>query len=120
MSVTLPLRPDLANYQFQVELDAVTYGFRLFWNERDPSWVFDITDVSGNEIVSGVKVVVGFPLAKRFAHLALPPGVLIAFDTSGMHQDPGGPVVTSTGDLTSDLGNRVQILYFPASVFASS
>jgi hypothetical protein len=121
MSVLLPLRPDLANYSFQVELDSVTYGFRFFWNERDPAWVFSITDVNGNELASGIKVAVSWPLAKRFSYnTALPPGLLVALDTSGMHQDPGGPTVTATGDLTSDLGNRVQILYFPVSTFKAA
>src|SRR4029077_4906590 len=116
MPITLPLRPDLANYQFQIQLDSVTYGFRFFWNERDPSWVMSITDVSGNELISGVKVVVHWPLGKIAGYsTALPPGILIAVDTSGAGLDPGGPTVTASGALTSDLGNRVQVVYFSKS-----
>lgn len=100
---TLPCASSLTDFSFQCELDSVTYGFRFRWNERVAAWFMDISDVAGNELVSGMRVVVGFPLAANTRYnAAMPPGALIASDTSGQDLDPG----------LGDLGGRVQILYY--------
>jgi hypothetical protein len=99
----LPCNSNLPDFTFQCELDAVTYQFHFRWDERELAWFMGILDVSGNALINGVRVVVGFPLAVRTRYnTAMPPGALIAFDTSGQDLDPG----------LTDLGSRVQILYY--------
>lgn len=104
MAVTLPLRSDLPHYSFTVTLDGGTYGFRFWWNYSCSAWVMDLSDSNGDPIVTGVRVKVDWPLFARYADSRLPPGQLIAQDTTGAQQDPG----------LEDLGSRVVLLYFTA------
>jgi hypothetical protein len=97
----LPVKSDLPSYQFQVDLDGATYGFGFTWNESAEAWFMSLSDVDGNPLVTGVRVVVEFPLAARSTMDSLPPGVLLAVDTSGQHLDPG----------LGDLGSRVRVQY---------
>lgn len=102
MSVTLPLRSDLPHYTFQVELDGASYEFEIRWNDMAAGWIMSIFTSDSQPIVTGLRLVVDWSLAGRYADARLPPGKLIAQDTSGAHADP-------TRD---DLGSRVILLYF--------
>jgi hypothetical protein len=97
----LPCKSDLPSFTFQVDLDGRTFGFEFTWNERVESWFMALSDADGNALVSGVRVVVDFPLAARSTNDALPPGVLLAVDTAGEQQNPG----------LADLGGRVRLQY---------
>jgi hypothetical protein len=108
--VIIPLRPDLTHYDLGVTLDGVAYLLELRWNTREEAWYLDVRLEDGTDVVTGIKVVVGFPLAARSAHAKLPPGALFASDTSGKNQDPG----------IADLGNRVRLYYIPAAELAVS
>jgi len=71
----------------------------------DSQWTFDVADADGDAIVSGVAVVVDFPLMRRAMHdPRMPPGALFAVDTANTQTDPG----------LADLGpeRRVQLVYF--------
>lgn len=105
--LTIPLRTDLAHYEFQIELEGESFVFELRWNERDGAWALSISDADGNPLLSGRRVVLGTPLLfrKRAVSPTLPPGELIAEDTSGTGIEPG----------IGDLGGRVQLRYLLAS-----
>lgn len=105
--VTIPLRSDIPQYDFQVELDGQTYGLNFFWNDRSEAWFMGVSDADG-PIVDGVRVVVGFPLGRRCRDARMPPGTFQAQDTTGAHQDPG----------LNDLGSRTQIYYIPLADLA--
>lgn len=100
--VTLPLRNDLPHYTFQAELDGVTYGFELWWNDRAETWFMSLFTSDDLPIAVGLRVVVDWPLGIRCVDARMPPGVLIAQDTTGNRQDP---------DFAA-LGSRVLLLYF--------
>ena len=102
MSVTIPLRNDLVDFDFQVELDGQTYGFRFLWNFREEKWFGSIFDADGQPIVEGVKAVVDWPWLRRYQDSRMPPGVLQFMDTTGEQADPG----------LEDLGSRTLLLYF--------
>jgi len=106
--VTLPLRNDLPHFKFRTELDGAGYVFEFWWNDRAGAWFMSISDTDDVMILAGVRVVVDFPLAARFHDERLPPGVLVAQDTTGARQDPG----------LEDLGVRTVLLYFPSSELA--
>lgn len=97
----LPVQTTLANFSFQTDMDGKTYGLQFTWNERFGAWFMSLFDVNGNPLVCGVRVVVDFPLAHRGTNPALPPGIIIAQDTTGAHQDPG----------LNDLGTRCIVQY---------
>jgi hypothetical protein len=97
----LDISSSLPSYTLQVDLDGATYGLGFVWNAVAGAWYMSISDVDGNPLVAGVRVVVDFPLAARSTLPGLPPGVFMATDTSGAHKDPG----------LGDLGSRVRLRY---------
>jgi hypothetical protein len=97
----LPTRTDYPHYAFDIKLDGTPYHFDFDWNHRDSSWTFSVSSIDGTPLVVGRKVVVGFPLLSRFKNPKLPPGVLLALDTSNAGVDPG----------ETELGTRVQLVY---------
>ena len=101
----LPARNDLTHYDFETDLEGAIYTLELYWNTRAGAWFLSISDASGNAIVSGRKVVLGSDLLGRAGRPAGPPGLLIAFDTSGANEEAG----------QADLGARVQLVYFESS-----
>ncbi len=105
MSLSIPLAIGVEHFSEQVELEGRTYTFELRWNDRDGSWYLSVQDANENALASGVKVVVGKPLLVRFASDDMPPGLLIADDTSGGNTDPG----------FDDLGRRVTLHYFEST-----
>lgn len=110
MAVTLQLPSDTPSFQVDTQLDGVLYRFDFRWNSRDEQWAFDLADSAGDPIVSGVAVVVDFPLMRRANHdPRLPRGCLTAVDTGGLNVDPG----------LTDLGpdRRVQLVYFTEAEF---
>ena len=100
----IPLRSDVPWYSLSVELDGRTYGLELRWNDVSNAWFISLADASGAPIISSLKVVVGWPISKRYADPRLPPGILAAIDTTGRDLPPG----------RSDLGSRVELHYIPA------
>ncbi len=98
----LPLRADLTHYDFETTLDGVAYVLELRWNVRDEAWYLDVRLADGTDVVVGVKVVLEWPLGTRSRHASRPPGQLVAFDTSGVRDEPK----------IDDLGSRVKLLYF--------
>lgn len=101
--LALPIDSSSPHYEFQTTLDGTTYGFEFRWNTRASAWFFSILDSAGNYLLSELRLIVGFPLAERTRNENLPPGILIASDTTGGGADPG----------LNDLGSRVKLIYFP-------
>jgi hypothetical protein len=101
MSLVLPTRSDLARYTFDVALDDVTFRFSFEWNDRDEGWYMSIADTNGVPLLSGRRIVLGYPLISIYRNPALPAGALVAIDTSSKDEEPG----------FADLGRRVKLLY---------
>lgn len=108
MSLTLPVHSDEPHYTFQVELDGATYGFEFLWNPICPGWVLSIYTGDDQPILTGLRVVVDWPLTGRFADSRLFPGALMAVDTTGQQLDPA----------RDDFGSRVLLRYFTAAELA--
>lgn len=111
MSVLIPLLKQevsdetYPHFDLQVPLDGVTYTFEFCWNTRESGWFMSILTEGGDPIISGVRVVVDFPLARRCADPRRPPGVLLAIDTTGKRLDP---------DLDG-FGPRVVLMYITSA-----
>jgi len=105
MSLTIPLHSEAPHYFFQTELDGASYGFEVLWNEIAGGWILSLYTADDVPILTGLRIVLDLPLTVRYADTRLPPGVLIAQDTSG------GRVEAAR----NDLGTRVQLLYFTAA-----
>lgn len=103
--IILPTRTDYPHYEFEIDLEDVTFIFEFMWNGRDEAWYMSIFDVTKTPLLSGRKVVLGFPLLSRFRDPRLPKGEINAIDTTGSNIEPG----------LSDLGARVRLLYEPST-----
>src|ERR1017187_4985383 len=57
--------------QIQITLGIVAYNLVLRWNVLNNSWMLDILDDSGNQILSGVPLVTGEDLLSQFAYLSI-------------------------------------------------
>lgn len=102
---TIPVRAGVPHFREEVELDGVTYGLEFRWNERANGWFMSLSDAEGDVLLSGIRLVIDWPLLARFKGERLPRGHLVVVDTSGAGLDPG----------LHDFGTQRQLLYFDAS-----
>jgi hypothetical protein len=78
---------------FSIALSGVTYGFTVSWNVQNSSWIIDISDASGNPILSGIPMVTGVDLLEFYGYLGFnfalvaqtdsAPDVVPTFETLG-------------------------------------
>jgi hypothetical protein len=54
---------------FNIPIDGTTYGFTIRWNVPNATWMIDISDASGNPILSGIPMVTGADLLEQFGYL---------------------------------------------------
>lgn len=99
------------NYRQTTQLEGVEYVLHFYWSTREDCWYLDILDQENEGIAMGVRLVVDWPLLRRFVDPRLPEGALMAVDMSGA----GADMTAST-----DLGTRVILFYVTADddVFA--
>jgi hypothetical protein len=80
---------ELGAFFFTVPLDGVDYEFNFQFNDREGFWYFDLLNLEGEYIRSGVKVVVNIPLIMRCRDEGRPPGELICIETLTEVTEPG-------------------------------
>lgn len=92
-------------------LDGVSYGLRFQYNQREACYYLSIVDTAlGQDIISGVKLVTGYYLIRRYAGgdiVGLPPGELLI-------------IPNSTSDIPADvgqlgIGNAFTLYYLDAT-----
>lgn len=103
----IPTEIELAAYRFQITIEGVIYIFQFRWNTIHEYWTFDILNYESVPLISGVKVVINYPLLNRYASSLLPPGEIIALDTSGKLERVG----------RNDLGDSVKLIYVTAAEY---
>lgn len=97
----IPLRSDVDNYDFSVDLDGSTYFFELTWNDRSSMWSLIISDAERNVLLGAIPLMVNSNLLERFKIAELPPGTLALLDLSGTNAEAG----------KNDLGGRCVMIY---------
>lgn len=102
MPQIIPFVPSEPHYRFSTVVDGIPCIFEVRWNSRDEAWYFDILNTEEQPIASGVKIVLGVHLGRRYSHPLFNNGVFVATDTSGQSRD-------ATLD---DLGTRVQVRHY--------
>lgn len=108
-TVIIPTRTDgTQRYSVRTALGSGTYRIEFFWNTRDSSWSFVLSDSSGNQLFAR-KITLGAPIFSRFQDARLPYGEMTAVDTSGQNAEPG----------LTDLGTRVLLLFTDGADIAS-
>lgn len=94
-------------YSFRAVLDDREYAFAFRWNNRTQTWVFDLATTDGVELLTGRRVLLGNDLLRYCVAPQRPPGVLAAVARDDHLVAPG----------LTDLGARVQLLYFRKDEF---
>lgn len=97
----MPVRADLPQYQFRIELEGTIYTLRFKWNTRMELWVFDIANEQDVDLLNGIPVQTNVDLKQRFRQDTLPPGLFLAFDETGAERDPD----------RDTFGNEVKFFY---------
>jgi len=101
----MPVNSDNPFYTFTVELENVTYGFNISYNQRADRWFMDILDNEENVLLAGIPLLTGRDLIGRFKNPSLPPGWLVVMDTTGNDNSPG----------RNDLGVTCPLLYMEST-----
>lgn len=79
----IPTRNDIFIYDFQVELESVTYRFAIKYNNRTDRWVMDIPNS-----VYDIPLVGGNDILGQFHYLeGVPPGEIKVLDLDGLGRD---------------------------------
>jgi hypothetical protein len=89
-------------FEQQTQLEGLQYILRFWWSNREGCYYLGIYDQGANAIATGIKLVVSWPLLRRFQDPRLPAGVLGCVDMTGMGEDIAVP---------TDLGDRVKLFY---------
>ena len=70
-----------ANQTIRISILNTTYIIRTYYCNVDMGgWVFDISDASGNAILTGVPMVTGANLLEQYAYLGLGFGMFVSTD----------------------------------------
>ena len=101
----IPSTPSLRSFTQRVELDGGSYEIRQRWNARSKFWYLDVYDVNGNPLLVGRKLTLDAPILQQHQTREVPPGELVAYDTS-VRKAPAG---------LDELGERVVLLYVEAA-----
>lgn len=101
----VPRDGDLANYEFLIELESVVFRLIFKFNQRESVWYFDLLDEAQNQLRSGIKVVVNYPLLARLRNLSRPDGDFLADDARSRPRPPN----------LDELGNTILLTYIEQS-----
>lgn len=89
MPQTLPI-PNLPNWIMDIQLGANAYTLRGLWNESYQSWTLSIATIDGVPLISGMRLVLNWPLLLASSDERLPSGELIVVDPARRQKtDPG-------------------------------
>ena len=109
MIYRLPTRQDLAHYTLQLTLDNIEWFVSFDWNQQARAWYFSIFDSSNTILLAGRKILIERSLLLQYRNPLLPPGDLVAYDTSSQHMEAK----------IDDLGTRVILCYLDLAEFSS-
>ena len=99
----VPLRTDIYAYTQKTAIEGVVYTLGLKYNSRMGRWVLDIMDAAGEMLLSGIKMLINYPMTRRFIGRieGLPEGHFIIVDETGQERNPG----------RDDLGDDIKLIY---------
>jgi len=80
--ITIPFF-NFTQFTQEIALDGIPYIFTFTWNSRGEFWTIGISDKEQNTLISGIKLVLGLELLRKFPDKSLPPGRLFVFDVTG-------------------------------------
>ena len=85
---TITLRDDIFLYTFRVSLSGSVYKFTVRYNGRMNRWILNIDDVAGNQILSGIPLLINVDLFSQYPTLNVLAGKLFVVDASQKFKQP--------------------------------
>ena len=85
-SVVIPTYADEGpRWEVKVDLSGRRYTFNVSYNTRQDAWVMHISDVNGDLLIAGLRLVPGVNLLEKYRASCptLPPGALVLVDRDG-------------------------------------
>ena len=106
--VTIPMS-DLAEFSQSVTLDGNEYRLHFYWNGRGSFWGMDISDANGVPLLSGIRLIINFPMLLQHKESGLPPGQFLIVDSNlkTQNDEPG------RNDFT--IGRKLNLVYWSAA-----
>lgn len=86
--LSIPARNDLPFYQFTINLSGVLYQLEFKFNTRMNRWILSVNNPSGDQIMSGIPILIGRALFNEYVELPLPEGTFFAQDNTLQDQQP--------------------------------
>ena len=80
--VIIPLNNNTFFYTFKTTLSGILVVLTLRYNGRMDRWILNIDDQAGNQIISGLPLLVNKNLLSQYPTLNILPGTLMAVDVS--------------------------------------
>ncbi len=88
-TISLDNAAELGAFRFSADFDGTDFRLHFQHNSREDAWYFDLLDLDGDPLRSGIKVVSNFPLIRLFVEHSRPAGELLSLDTRNTPADPG-------------------------------
>jgi len=106
-TLQIPVNGRLASQIMTIPLDGTRYRLKVYYSFRQEIWILDLQTDRESDLLVGIKIVPEWGLIARFKIPGLPPGEILAIDTSGQELPPG----------RNDFGfnRRVRLVYREAS-----
>ena len=102
----IPTRTDISVYDFSVELDDVVFLIALTYNTRAQRWFFSFTDLDGNPLREGLKLVSNWELTLNWVQQGRPDGGVYAINAEN-DDDPTRDTLGTQAVFTYDEGGKL-------------
>ena len=76
--------PDQNDFLLEAELDGITFFLHLAWNDDAGIWTLGLENAQNGAVLSGIALAAEWPLLRRFRHLDVPKGELVAVSLDGL------------------------------------
>jgi hypothetical protein len=78
----IPIQKDNASFKIRTDLEDDTYILDFYYNSRLGRWHVSISDADENPVLMGVPLNINYNILQRFRMTALPPGLMMLFDST--------------------------------------
>jgi hypothetical protein len=102
----IPIDARSSAQEFEAVLAGNVYRFGFRWNWREGFWHMDIATRNRVPLLAGIKIVLNYELIGRFTDERLPPGFMVALDTTRRLERIG----------RFQLGSEVPLVFVPRTV----
>jgi hypothetical protein len=85
----IPIETNDASFKIRTKLASADYVLKIYWNDRCERWHISIHDANEIPILAGVPLNIDTDILARFRNPALPPGILMLYDTAEKHEEAG-------------------------------